>query len=56
MHLDQAWFLGIEGGTLGGMGVLRAVRPVAEHRGGKRKRSMETLATEEGTCWYVGEG
>ena len=31
----------------------RLVKPVAEHRGWKRRRN--TLVMEEGTFWFVGE-
>ena len=37
-----------KGGPLSGLGVLVAVRPVAEHRGWKRIRSMEYLGYGRG--------
>ena len=37
------------------VGGLTVVKPVVEQIGWKRMKSMENLAMEEGTCWYVGE-
>ena len=37
------------------VGGLRVVKPVVEQIGWKRMKSMENLAMEYGTCWYVGE-
>ena len=39
-----------------GLGVLLAVRPVADTEDGKGLGVWSTLAMEEGIFWYVGEG